>query len=112
MMSLRARFRPPKRTRFSTSCVENRFSPVESAAHRRREISASSREVERIARLLEPAQLERRQRLGVGERLVAVEFGVGVDRELAAAAEDALHRLDAAQSSASGAPPTFIFTMV
>src|ERR1019366_7600114 len=28
--SLRSGLRPPKRTRFSTSCVENRFSPVES----------------------------------------------------------------------------------
>ena len=32
------------------------------------------REVERIARLLEPAQLEGRHRLGIGERLVAVEL--------------------------------------
>ena len=54
------------------------------------------REVERIARLLEPAQLVGRHRLGVGERLVALELAVGVDRKLAAVADDGLHRLDAA----------------
>ena len=54
------------------------------------------REVERIARLLEPAQPERRQRLGVGERLGAVELAVGVDRELRLVAEHLQHRLDAA----------------
>jgi hypothetical protein len=45
------------------------------------------RKIERIARLLEPAQLERRQRPRIGERLVAQEFRIGVDGELRAGGE-------------------------
>ena len=70
------------------------------------------RKIERIARLLEPAQPERRQPARIGQRIVAAEFRIGVDRELAASRQDRFHRLDARRSSASAMPPTFIFTMV
>ena len=50
--------------------------------------------VERIARLLEPREPEGRQRLGIGERLVAAEFAVGVDRQPAARRHDVEHGRD------------------
>src|SRR5262249_56180053 len=54
------------------------------------------RKVERIARLLEPTQLEWRKRTRIGERLRARELRIGIDRKLGAVAEDLLHRLDPA----------------
>jgi len=42
------------------------------------------RKIERIARLLEPAQLERRERLGIGQRFVAAELAISVDRQMIA----------------------------
>ena len=70
------------------------------------------REVERIARLLEPAQLERRKRLGIGKRLGAVEFAIGVDREMRAEPTTSSTASSRRRSSSSGRPPTFIFTIV
>ena len=47
--------------------------------------------IEWVARLLEPAQPQGSKRIGIGERLRASEFGVGVDRELRMGRQ---HRLD------------------
>src|SRR5579862_5927748 len=55
------------------------------------------REVERVARLLEPAEPKRFESSRVGQRLIAAEFGVGVDRELAATRQERFHRLDAGE---------------
>ncbi len=55
------------------------------------------REIERIARLLEPAQRERLKPARIGQRLVAAEFRIGIDRKLAAARQDRFHRLDAGE---------------
>ncbi len=51
MTSSRSGLRPPKRTRFSTSCVENRFSPVESGGvvDRRRSQQAARSRADRTA---------------------------------------------------------------
>ena len=46
--------------------------------------------IERIAWLLEPAQPERRERLGVCEGFLAAELGVGIDRELRMRGQDRL----------------------
>ena len=70
------------------------------------------REVERIARLLEPAQLERCERRGIGERFVAIEFANWRRPQAASpAAIDFAPPRRRRRSSASGMPPTFIFTM-
>ena len=97
MTSLRSGLRPPKRTRFSTSCVENRFSPVESGGRVDAGDLGEQREVERIARLLEPAQAERRKPARISKRVGAIEFRIGVDRELRARRQDRFDRLDAGE---------------
>ena len=71
------------------------------AGRQRRPIDAGEfgeqREVERVARLLEPAQLEGRERFGVAQRLRALELAIGVDRKLAARRHDLEHRLQPPQ---------------
>ena len=52
------------------------------------------RVVERVARLLVPMQIIRRQRLRVGDGGIQVELPVGVHREVPALAHDLEHRLD------------------
>ena len=53
------------------------------------------RVIERVAWLLEPTQPEGRERLGISQRLVAGEFGIGVDRNGVGRSHDFEHRLDA-----------------
>ena len=48
-----------------------------------------------MARLLEPFQPERPQRLRIGQRLDALELAVGVDREARPASQDIEYRFDA-----------------
>ena len=55
------------------------------------------RVIERIARLLEPAQAERPQAARISERVVADKFRIGVDRKLAALRQDRFDRLDAGE---------------
>ena len=86
------------------------------AGRQRRRVDAGDlgeqREVERIARLLEPAQAERRQPARISKRVGAIEFRVGVDRKLRALGRIDFTASTRARSSASAMPPTFIFTMV
>ena len=53
--------------------------------------------IERIARLLEPAQVESPQAARISERIVAEKFRIGVDRQRAALRQDRFHRLDAGE---------------
>ena len=55
------------------------------------------RKIQRIARLLEPAQPERREAARISQRLVTAEFRIGIDRKLSAARQNRFHRLDPRQ---------------
>ena len=68
--------------------------------------------IERVARLLVPAQAVGRQRLGVGERGRQIEAAVGVDRQVLPVPTTASTASIRRRSSASGAPPIFILTTV
>jgi hypothetical protein len=87
--------RKPKRTKFDVLGREQVL-----AGRQRAVIGAGDlgkqRKVERIARLLEPAQPERLECLGVGQRLGAIELAVGVDCKLGMGRQDRLDRLDPA----------------
>src|SRR5262249_17826178 len=53
------------------------------------------RKIERVAMLLEPAQLEWRECLGVAQGFVAIEFAIRVDSETVSRTDDFEHRLKA-----------------
>src|SRR4029079_19450210 len=55
------------------------------------------RKVEWITRLLKPAQAEWLKPARIGERGSAVEFRIGVDRELCTRRQDRFHRRDAGE---------------
>ena len=70
-------------------------------------------EIERIAGLLVPEEIVWRERLRIVDRGLEIEAAIGVDREAAAlrrsiASTASMRR----RSSASDAPPIFIFTTV
>ncbi len=65
-----------------------------------------------MARLLEPFETERPQRLGISERQVAVEFAVGIDRKTVLVAKHFEHGFDAAAVLRERQAPDLILTMV
>ena len=76
--------------------MENRFSPVASGGRVARRQRRMQQIVERIERLLVPAQIIRRDRVAAGQRLIEIVAAVDVDAEVfALAADDLEHRLDA-----------------
>ena len=54
-------------------------------------------EIEWVARLLEPSQLEGRERLGVTQGFGAIEFAIGIDGEVLARPDDLEHGLQTAK---------------
>src|SRR5262245_15264683 len=65
------------------------------------------REIERIARLLEPTQIEGDKRPSIAERLIATEFAVRIDGEIVSRPDDFEHGLKPAHIVLKGKAADF-----
>src|SRR5438445_2567116 len=90
MTSLRSARNPPKRTRFSTSCVEKRFSPVARGGSYASAISASREKSSGSHGSSNQRSRNGASALAYGEGFLAAELGVGIDRELRMRGQDRL----------------------